>query len=344
MRILIKTPTWLGTSLLRTACVLLFTLTAVAFSPGSARAQAGMSAEQLERFKLRVSDGKRLFEMGKYRASIEQFEAARDIFDHPRLIFNIAQSYRAMGACERAEDNFEQYLALPKLDDKMRARATRLLADVEDSCVEEGMLQIVCTPENITLNVTPIHPDATRGKTQRVDCPLTSSFPVGLYEITAHIDGFKPTVQQVRVRHNETQNIRLTLESDSRFLDPQTEEILIYSTLGVGAATVVAGFISDYTAVSRLDALRQAREQNNTSQVAKLRDEADSASTRSAILYGVGGVMLAAGVTWKIIDMNTHTEAPAPASASNPHSDRASAGAEFSVEIGLNQISTRLNW
>src|SRR5690554_831950 len=145
MSSLIRTPKSLGAPIFRAACVLLLALMALAITPRAANAQA-VSAEQLERFKLRVSDGKRLFEMGKYRASIEQFEAAREIYDHSRLRFNIAQSYKAMGACTQARDAFSGFLALPDIDPKMRARAHELLKEVDTTCVEEGTIQVSCAP------------------------------------------------------------------------------------------------------------------------------------------------------------------------------------------------------
>lgn len=332
-----------GSPIFRAACVLIFALLSVSFAPRAVQAQ-NMSAEQLERFQLRVSDGKRLFEMGKYRASIEQFEAARDIYDHSRLLFNIAQSYKAMGACAQAHDAFERFLAIPDIDDKIRARASELLEEVDTMCVEEGTLQIVCAPEDATLTLTLLDPDDTGYEPQSVACPLTSKIRVGHYEITAQADGFMPATQQAEVRRDETQNLRLNLEPEARFLDPDLEEILIYSTLGVGAATLLAGVISDYTAVSRLEELRAAQNSQDFRKVAELRDQADSASTRSAILYGVGAAFLAGGVTWKIIQITSRSEPDMRAQTSAPSLEPASAGARFSVDVGLNEISTRLEW
>src|SRR5690554_765001 len=336
MSSLIRTPKSPGAPIFRAACVLLLALMALAIAPRAANAQA-VSDEQLERFKLRVSDGKRLFEMGKYRASIEQFEAARQIYDHSRLRFNIAQSYKAMGACDQARDAFSGFLALPDIDPKMRARAGELLKEVDTTCVEEGTIQVSCAPANANLTVTPLAADGTRLDAERLDCPLNAKFSVGHYEVSAAAPGFEPSTQQVEVRRDETQNIHLNLKrSETRLFDPQTEEILIYTTLGVGAATLVAGVISDYSAVGRLDELRAAQNKQDAKLVAELRDEADSASTRSAVLYGVGAVILASGVTWKIIQM---TSSPEPEQRASTH-----AGTQFSVDIGFNTISTRLQW
>ncbi|WP_162687723.1 PEGA domain-containing protein [Bradymonas sediminis] len=324
--------------------MLMIALAALPLAPQTAQAQASISAEDLARFKLRVSDGKRLFEMGKYRASIEQFEAARDIYDHSRLLFNIAQSYKAMNACAQARAMFDRYLAVPDIDPKMRQHATSLREELADSCVEEGTLQVHCTPKNATLTLTQLTPDGAREAAQPASCPLDSKLRVGRYELRAQAPGFVPSAQQIEVRRDETQSLRLTLEAEPRLLDPELEEVLIYSTIGVGAATVVAGFISDYTAVSRLDELHQAQRAQDARAVAELRDQADTASTRSAILYGVGGVILAGGVTWKIIQMSANSEGDTRAHARQTGADSAKAGAQFSVDIGLNNISTRLDW
>lgn len=322
---------------LRAAAMLMIGLAALPLAPQAAQAQASISAEDLARFKLRVSDGKRLFEMGKYRASIEQFEAARDIYDHSRLLFNIAQSYKAMNACAQARAMFDRYLAVPDIDPKMRQRATALREELADSCVEEGTLQVSCAPKSTTLTLTPLAADGAREAAQPASCPLDTKLRVGRYELRAQAPGFVPSAQQIEVRRDETQSLRLTLEAEPRLMDPELEEILIYSTIGVGAATVVAGFISDYTAVSRLDELHDAQRAQDARAVAELRAEADSAATRSVLLYGVGGVILAGGVTWKIVQMSANSDG-------DTRTGSARAGAQFSVDIGLNNISTRVDW
>lgn len=344
MSALTRTPKSPSAPIIRAFCAFLVALAALTLTPRAASAQT-MSAEQLERFQLRVSDGKRLFEMGKYRASIEQFEAARQIYDHSLLRFNIAQSYRAMGACAQAHDAFSGFLALPDIDPKMRARAVELLKDIETDCVEEGTVQVSCAPENITLTVTPLDADGTRQTAEQMACPLSAKLPVGRYEISAAAVDHEPSAQIIEVRRDETQNLRLNLErAETRLLDPKTEEILIYTTLGVGAATLAAGVISDYTAVGRLDELRAAQHRQDTRLIDELRDEADAASTRSAVLYGVGALILAGGVTWKIIQMTLSAEPPPRAQTLAAPRAPAKAGALFSVDIGLNTISTRLQW
>src|SRR5690554_6915998 len=199
MSSLIRTPKSPGAPIFRAACVLLLAVMALAIAPRAAHAQA-MSAEQLERFKLRVSDGKRLFEMGKYRASIEQFEAARDIYDHSRLLFNIAQSYKAMNACAQARAMFDRYLAVPDIDPKMRQRATALREELADSCVEEGTLQVSCAPKSTTLTLTPLAADGAREAAQPASCPLDTKLRVGRYELRAQAPGFVPSAQQIEVR------------------------------------------------------------------------------------------------------------------------------------------------
>jgi hypothetical protein len=320
-------------------CPLLFALIATGAMPGEAAAQGAMTSEQVQRFKLRVSDGKRLFEMGKYRASVEQFQAARKIYDHPRLTFNIAQAYKALGACTESRGAFERYLDTPKISEKMRARATKLLSELDTSCIETGSIRISCAPEDAAVTITRLNPDGARGTPRRATCPITSKIRTGRYEISARAEGFEPVVQQVVVARNATQILRLALRPQPGIFDMETRSILSYSVIGLGAATLVGGLISDYTAVSRLDELRQAQSQGDSARIDALRDEADSASTRSAILYGVGAAVLAGGIAWKVIQITSEAEPAADQRASVQGAE-----SQFSVQFGLTGLSTRFDW
>src|SRR5699024_8374637 len=143
--------------------------------------------------------------------------------------------------------------------------------------------------------------------TVRGICPVNSKLRTGRYEIVARKEGFEPAVQHVEIRRNAVQILGMGLQAESGLWGMDTASLLSYSLIGVGAATLVGAVISDSMSVSRLEELRAARNRGDAAGIIGLREEADSASTRTAILYGVGAAVLAGGVAWKIVQITSET-------------------------------------
>lgn len=309
-----------------------------------ARAQDAVGEEELERFKLRVSDGKQLFEMGKFRAAIEQFQAARDIYDHPRLTFNIAQAYKSLGACSESRDAFTRYLGYPDLDEQMRARAAQLRDQLDTTCVEVGRLRVSCAPADAELSLTRLEPDATRTQPTRRACPLETEIRTGQWEIVAHAPGYDATRQQFEVTRDATQSLHLNLSQQPGLASTPVHEILAWSLIGAGGLTLVGGIISDVSAVSRLDELGAAQTRADRSRIDALQAEADSAHTRTAILYSVGALAVAGGVLWLVLQPDSAAEMPEGARTGGSAGTSDAEASQFSVDFGPAGVQTQVRW
>lgn len=300
--------------------------------PASGAAQESLSKEQIQRFQHRVSEGRRLYDLDKFRAALEQFEAARELFDHPRLTFNIAQSYRALNECTSARAAYERYIGIPEAKAEVRERARGILGELDDTCVETGRLEVTCSPQDATLTLIELDGDSQRSG----QCPVDTSVRVGRYLVVAEADGYQTQEREVTVELNSKHAVDLALSrrDDTVFAGMDAHSLIAYSAIGLGAASLMGGFVSDYTAVGRLDELSQAQAQGDAGRVASLQREADSASTRTAVLYSVGTALVVGGVTYKWV-MSTGGDTQRAASAAAP-----------SVSVGLTPtgVSTRFQW
>jgi hypothetical protein len=68
---------------------------------------------------------------GRYAAAIEDLLVAYKIQPAPRLLFNVAQSYRKLGDAPRAKQYFEQYLATEtEISAEKKAQVERYIAEL----------------------------------------------------------------------------------------------------------------------------------------------------------------------------------------------------------------------
>jgi tetratricopeptide (TPR) repeat protein len=262
-----------------------------------------LDAEQMEQFTVHLTEGRRLFELEKYHAAIEQFEAARQVYDHPRLTFNLAQAYRALQMCTDASEAFERYIAHPGSDAQLRGRAEELLERVGEECVEQGRVKVRCTPEGARVRITPVEAEGEDIEAIEQDCPVDVAMPVGRYHLSATSAGHRAASADLRVDTNKIHELQVSLEA----LEPQSSgvfygldghEVIGYSAVTLGALTLVGAVLSDYAAESRLDELHAAYAQRDRQRFESLRAKADRGYTRTVILYGAGTALVAGGLAW----------------------------------------------
>jgi HSP20 family molecular chaperone IbpA len=306
-------------------------------APAPARSQQSLSKEQISRFKQRVGEGKRLFQLEKYRAAIEQFEAARSIFDHPRLAFNIAQAYRSLGECTNSASAFKEYIRNDRAEPKMRKHARGLLEELANSCTETGHLQVSCTPKKARVRLVRLGGET--GQTQPLSgvCPVDIHIRTGRYRLEARADGFKLETKDIKIELNGSQIIHLTLgrHKQDGLAGVDTNSLIAYSAVGLGAAVLIGGVASDYSSVSRMEGLAQAQRDQDATRIDQLRADADSASTRTSVLYTLGSVLVVGGVTWKL----AHIDPEGSVSAENEGTPPS-----VSLEFNPTGFSTRLRW
>ena len=77
----------------------------------TAGAQNKPSKKAREEAKKLFLEGKKLYDAGKYQEAIDKFHGANDLAPSPKVLFNIAQSYRLSGNIRNAKQYYEQYLA-----------------------------------------------------------------------------------------------------------------------------------------------------------------------------------------------------------------------------------------
>jgi tetratricopeptide (TPR) repeat protein len=74
--------------------------------------------------KLMVREGNKLFELGKYREALTQYEKAYGLRQNPNWLFNIAQAHRELGQLPEAIAFYERYLfKVPDASDKEAVQA-----------------------------------------------------------------------------------------------------------------------------------------------------------------------------------------------------------------------------
>jgi tetratricopeptide (TPR) repeat protein len=120
----------------------------------SAKADAGGStdAEVAEHVAL----GHRLYQRGQYQEAVIEFRRAYELRDLPRFLYEIAESYRQLGATDQALFYYDRYLAgAPDAPDR---------DEVEDRVIELESLRAHPQPPGLRLAISPGETGPTPGK------------------------------------------------------------------------------------------------------------------------------------------------------------------------------------
>lgn len=88
-------------------------------SPQTSHAQADDTAKVEQLF----AEGAALYRAGKYRASIEKFDAAYAIYPEPNLLYNKARAHEALGEIDAALEAYRACAASDKVDPGVRTKA-----------------------------------------------------------------------------------------------------------------------------------------------------------------------------------------------------------------------------
>ena len=92
--------------------------------------------------------------------------------------------------------------------------------------------------------------------------------------------------------------------------DPGWVSYVSWGAIGLGAGLAVGGVVNDFGSLSRTEELAEAQSAGDTERIAALEDEASRATTRSAILYTSGAVLLTTGVVLKLINFGPERTMP----------------------------------
>ncbi|QDG50413.1 PEGA domain-containing protein [Persicimonas caeni] len=286
------------TSICRTSLAL--SVVAVGLFPQVARA-AKPSKEELQTFKQLVKQGSQLRDDGQPWQALDKFEEARQILDHPKLAFNIGKLHQQTGACQKAKDAYTDVLARPKLPDDVRVEVVEQLKSADD-CKPFATLSLECTPPNATVQV---------GE-NTLTCPLRRKVTPGAFELVVSANGYaektvnvtlepgKLVEEKVALEEAQEQQVEAPPVADSGGETPWMT-YAAYGSMGVGAALLVGGIASDYSAQSRAEEFVAANNSGDRQRAQTLKSEADSAQVRTVVLYSAGAVLLGGGVAlWAI--------------------------------------------
>jgi tetratricopeptide (TPR) repeat protein len=103
-----------------------------------------------------VALGHRLYQRGQYQEAIIEFRRAYELRDLPRFLYEIAESYRQLGATDQALFYYDRYLAgAPDAPDR---------DEVEDRVVELESLRARPAAPDLRISLSPGENGPTSGK------------------------------------------------------------------------------------------------------------------------------------------------------------------------------------
>lgn len=187
------------------ASLILLTTLAQATAPAA-------NPEAKAKAKILLSEGTRLYDQGELAPALEKFTQAYAEYASPKLLFNIAQTKRALGRLAEAMAGFERFLfEAPDDSIEMTADAHAAMAELQ---AKLGRLRIECSIARAEISVD--------GKVVGLS-PLPNLLwaEPGMHQITArHVDAM-PYVQDTVVTVGAIRNVAVQLQS----LDPSTDAV-----------------------------------------------------------------------------------------------------------------------
>ncbi len=281
---------------------------------GQARADAP-SKEDLRTFKKLVKEGSQLREQGKPFEAIATFEQAREYLDHPKLVFGIGKLKEETGDCEAARDLYTEALGREKLADDLRVEVVDQLK-TSKTCTPFGTLVIECAPDGASVEM---------GR-HEFSCPATKRIKPGEYQAVVRAPEYREATVSlevtpgVRLEHvvelepagpddvAAGQQVETPSEPPAADGGPPWMRYTAWGSLGVGAGLLGAGLISDYGAQSRQEEFLSANEAGDRARAGQLEQEADSAQTRTIVLYSAGAALAVGGVVLWTLDSQQSDE------------------------------------
>lgn len=249
-------------------------------------ASAQESTDERARAQFRLAQAH--YANGSFLEAAQGFEQAYELSNRPELLYNIYVAYRDAGDLPRSRDALRLYLQrLPDADGAalLRARLETLGRMTEDGAATD--------------------PDAA---TDPSDAGDASSVAAGEESGVAGSTAEAAAVPEASVASPVTQRSEADA-SPSSALSPYP-----FVVAGAGAALVIAGVITGVMALDQQSSLDQmcvdgacAPEVDHVSRVSTGR----TLATATDVLWIGGGVVLAAGVAWLLVEV-TSSPLPAP--------------------------------
>jgi hypothetical protein len=151
-----------------------------------------------------LNEGTRLFDQGEFAPALEKFTAAYSTYASPKLLYNIAQTYRALGRFAEAMNTFGRFLvqapdALAEMTSEVHSSMTELQSRL-------GRIHIECAKPRAEISID----GKLVGLSPLMDLVWTEP---GHHQVTAKHPDAIPVVQDVEVAVGSVRNVVLELQS-----------------------------------------------------------------------------------------------------------------------------------
>ncbi|NUP13924.1 MAG: hypothetical protein HOW73_48435 [Polyangiaceae bacterium] len=277
-------------ALQRTALALMFWAGAVTTS-GVALADARDEARAL------ATEGIDLLREGKPAEALAQLRAAEKLHHAPTHLLFIARAQRALGRLEEAHEAYVSILLERLPPDAHEAfRAARREAAEEETAIRKEIATITIEPPDSNDEMALV--DGRALDRTRLSYPIGVSEGAHTVEVKAG-DSVRSVVH-VQAKRGETVPVvfpRVPKERTAAVVSPWPWVIA-----AVGASGLIAGGATGGVALSTRDDAEAAPSQREGADLAASADTLASASTG---LFIVGGLLLAGGAAWGIVDVAT---------------------------------------
>ena len=275
---------------------------------------------------------KQLFEEEKYRECIAELETAYEYYPAPIFIYNIARAYSELQEFEKALEYYEHYLSLGDDDPETIASAQEAIKHLRPIVEARsfGTLNIIIDMEGASVfidgemrGVTPLEPIKLHNGVYNVRIEKATYLP---YEVDVVVEGTTNLVINLEPEPAEfvetepkesTETSDRTLESEVVVTEesslPETDPLIYagWSALGVGMVGLAVALVVDIGNQATIDEYEETAALGDEGRYLDLKSTIETNQLVSAILYGVGGAAVIAGVTMLIIAYTSDGE-PTP--------------------------------
>ncbi len=286
-------------------------------APGSVRAEAPaqsvdeLSKSERQQVQSHVQAGKEAYDSGNFETSLEKFQKALELLEHPDFVYRVALAHEKLGHTQRALENYRRFLEMaPEADD--RGKVERTIQRLEDELEKQNPeVDIETTPSGATVRLAGEEEDL--GKT-----PLTTSMEPGRYLLVVTKQGFEEVRRQVEVESGEALALDIQLDrAATARTDTSSKSTDAASTSSIGPFITFAGagLAATGTILSYLqfaDARSTVRNQRGCTPNCTEPDSFDvnvqRQKTWETITWTSGAVAtaaLAGGALWLVADSNS---------------------------------------
>ena len=232
-------------------------------------ARPAAAADDVAEARARFGQGTKLYQAGKYRDAIVEFEAAYRIKPAGAIHYNVAQCREKLEQWPEALQSYHDYLReVPDARDRAAVRAT--IGRIERRLAAAGVqaLLVYTDPPGAAVRID----GKSRGRT-----PYHVTLAPGSYRVGLALDGYTPE----------------EVEAEMSMTGTRLVDVVLRPRIPVPAAGVAA--VAYGAAASRQ--AETLRDGTVHSDAAALASGAQSKATTANVLYGISGVAAAAGVT-----------------------------------------------